>query len=134
MVLQVIQDTGVCAVGVHGRTKDERPNHANNVEAIKAVVKHCKIPVIANGGSANTRDSPINTYEGIKGFWNDTGAASVMIARAAEWNASVFSPKGKEDIYKIVDKYLDYAIQFDQPFVVTKYNIQQHLGGDQVSF
>ena len=45
----------------------------------------------------------------------------------------LFSPNGKENIYTIVDKYLDYAIQYDQPFVVTKYNIQQHLGGDQVS-
>ena len=55
-----------------------------------------------------------------------------MIARAAEWNASVFSPKGKDNIYTVIDKYLDYAIQFDQPFVITKYNVQQHLGGDQV--
>ena len=75
---------------------------------------------------------PNNVYEGIKAFWEKTGAASVMIARAAEWNASVFSPNGKENVYTIVDKYLDYAIQYDQPFVVTKYNIQQHLGGDQV--
>ena len=61
---QVIQSTGVCAVGVHGRTKDQRPSNENSVEAIQEVVKHCKIPVIANGGSANNRDSPINTYEG----------------------------------------------------------------------
>jgi len=130
-LIEVIESTGVCAVGVHGRTKDQRPNHENNVEVLQEVVKHCKIPVIANGGSANSRDSPINTYEGIKAFWEKTGAASVMIARAAEWNASVFSPNGKENVYTIVDKYLDYAIQYDQPFVVTKYNIQQHLGGDQ---
>lgn len=130
-LIKVIESTGVSAVGVHGRTKDQRPNNENNVEVLQEVVKHCKIPVIANGGSANTRDSPINTYEGIKAFWEKTGAASVMIARAAEWNASVFSPNGKENIYTIVDKYLDYAIQYDQPFVVTKYNIQQHLGGDQ---
>ena len=57
-----------------------------------------------------------------------------MIARAAEWNPSVFSPKGKVNIYEIVDKYLDYAIQYDQPFILSKYNIQQHLGGDQVIF
>lgn len=30
----------------------------------KDTLLHCKIPMIANGGSANTRDSPINTYEG----------------------------------------------------------------------
>ena len=42
-------------------------------------------------------------------------------------------PSGKEDIYAVVDKYLDYVIHYDQPFVATKYNIQQHIGGDQVS-
>ena len=76
--------------------------------------------------------SPINTYQGIRNFWKETGADSVMIARAAEWNPSVFSPNGKSDIYQIVDKYLDYAIKYDQPFIISKYNIQQHLGGDQV--
>jgi len=130
-LIEVIESTGVSAVGVHGRTKDQRPGHENNVEVLQEVVKHCKIPVIANGGSANTRDSPINTYEGIKAFWDKTGAASVMIARAAEWNTSVFSPNGKENVYTIIDKYLDYAIQYDQPFTVTKYNIQQLMGGDQ---
>ena len=56
-----------------------------------------------------------------------------MIARAAEWNPSVFSPeKSKENLYTVIDKYLDYAIQFDQVFVISKYNIQQHLGGEQV--
>lgn len=133
-LIDVIQATGVAAVAVHGRTKDERPNHQNNVEFIQAVVKHAKIPVIANGGSANSRDSPINTNQGIKDFWKKTGASSVMIARAAEWNPSVFrSDEPRENIYRIIDKYLDYAIHYDQPFILTKYNIQQHLGGEQVS-
>ena len=132
-LVDVIQSTGVAAFAVHGRTKDERPNHENHVDFIQAVVKHAKIPVIANGGSANSRDSPINTHEGIKKFWKETGASSVMIARAAEWNPSVFSPeKSKENLYTVIDKYLDYAIQFDQVFVISKYNIQQHLGGEQV--
>ncbi len=29
-------------------------------------------------------------YPGIKNFWAESGAASVMVARAAEWNTSVF--------------------------------------------
>lgn len=122
------------AVAVHGRTKEQRPNHENNVDIIQKVVEHCNIPVIANGGSANTRDSPRNTYAGIHAFWKESKAASVMIARAAEWNPSVFRPEGKVDIYKIVDQYLDYAIKYDQPFIISKYNIQQFLGGDQVGF
>ena len=60
----MIQTTGVSAVAVHGRTKDERPNNPNHLDVLQKVAEHCKIPMIANGGSANTRDSPINTYEG----------------------------------------------------------------------
>ena len=34
---------------------------------------------------------------------------------------------------QIVCKYMDLAIEFDQPFVVTKYNLQQLLGGEQAN-
>ena len=61
----------------------------------------CKLPVIANGGSSNNRNSEMNTHEGIKQFWRESGAASVMIARAAEWNVSVFRPEGKLPIMEV---------------------------------
>ncbi len=51
--------------------------------------------MIANGGSSNNRNSPDNTYEGIEAFWRESEASSVMIARAAEWNPSVFRKEGK---------------------------------------
>jgi hypothetical protein len=44
--------------------------------------QHISIPVIANGGSSNNRESSQNTYEGIVSFWRNTGAASVMVARS----------------------------------------------------
>ena len=53
--------------------------------------------MIANGGSSNNRDSIANTYTGIRQFWKDSGASSVMIARACEWNPSVFRNNGKKD-------------------------------------
>jgi tRNA-dihydrouridine synthase 2 len=43
----VIQNCGVAAVAVHGRTKEERPQHPNNNEAIKKIAENLKIPVIA---------------------------------------------------------------------------------------
>ena len=43
---QVIQSTGVSAVAIHGRTKDERPNHPNHIDVLKKVSEHCKIPTI----------------------------------------------------------------------------------------
>ena len=53
--------------------------------------------MIANGGSTNNRDSVANTYAGIRKFWKDSGASSVMIARACEWNPSVFRSNGEKD-------------------------------------
>ena len=98
------------------------------------IFQHVKIPVIANGGSSNNRTSFSNTHEGIKQFWKESGASSVMIARACEWNPSVFRRDGdKEDIFNIIHKYLDYAIHYDYPFTFVKYNVQQLLGSHQES-
>ena len=33
--------------------------------------------------------------------------------------------------FQVVNAYLDLAIEYDQPFVLTKYNVQQILGGEQ---
>jgi tRNA-dihydrouridine synthase 2 len=35
----MIESTGVAAIGVHGRTKDERPNNPNHDNYIQEVVK-----------------------------------------------------------------------------------------------
>lgn len=46
-VCQRLEKTGIAAIGVHGRTKDERPQHANRNHYIRAVASALKIPVIA---------------------------------------------------------------------------------------
>lgn len=130
-LVKIIEKTGVDAVAVHGRTKDERPNDKNNTEAIRRICESCSVPIIANGGSSNNRNSKINTHAGIKQFWEESGAASVMIARAAEWNVSVFREGDLVDIIQIIDEYLDIAIRYDYPFVMVKYCVQQMLGSLQ---
>ncbi|KAH3774310.1 hypothetical protein DPMN_175689 [Dreissena polymorpha] len=47
------------------------------------------IPDKANGGSLE-----ILSYEDIAKFREATGSSSVMVARAAQWNTSIFRPKG----------------------------------------
>lgn len=39
--------TGIAAIGVHGRTRKERPQHANRNYLIKKIVESVNIPVIA---------------------------------------------------------------------------------------
>lgn len=42
-----ILKTGVSALAVHGRTKDERPQHQNRDEYIRFLSDHVDIPLIA---------------------------------------------------------------------------------------
>lgn len=46
-LVKMIETTGVVAIGVHGRRKEERPRHAVRVDEIKAVTEAVSIPVIA---------------------------------------------------------------------------------------
>ena len=88
-----------------------------------------------------------------------------MIARACEWNPSVFRKSGEKDdifnvseticmsyiwnykrislslklysIYEIISFqvikiYLEYAFEYDYPFTIVKYNLQNILGSQQV--
>lgn len=42
-----LESTGISAIAVHGRTKSERPQHANRNKSIAAIAKTLSIPVIA---------------------------------------------------------------------------------------
>ncbi|XP_022241457.1 tRNA-dihydrouridine(20) synthase [NAD(P)+]-like isoform X2 [Limulus polyphemus] len=123
---KLIESTGVAALTVHGRTKEERPQHQNRTHVIQAVAAALSIPVIANGGSGE-----ISCYSDIEKFRRATNASSVAIARQAEWNCSIFRPEGKLPLDEIILAYLKYAIDYDNNVINTKYCIQQMLGSLQ---
>lgn len=45
--VKMVEETGVSAIGVHGRRKAERPRHSCRVDEIKQIVEVLQIPVIA---------------------------------------------------------------------------------------
>ncbi|XP_062922891.1 tRNA-dihydrouridine(20) synthase [NAD(P)+]-like isoform X3 [Mobula hypostoma] len=118
-----IERTGVAAVAVHGRRKEERPQHPVHCDVIKALSEAVSIPVIANGGSQEI----IKDYEGIEAFRWATNASSVMIARAAMWNPSIFRKEGLLPAEKVLKEYLTYAIRYDSHYSNTKYCLCQML-------
>lgn len=67
------------------REQHERPRHPVHKDIIHRVAKELNISVISNGGSAD-----IINYEDMDRFQEETGTDSVMVARAAQWNPSVF--------------------------------------------
>uniref|UniRef100_A0A1B6CGX9 DUS-like FMN-binding domain-containing protein n=1 Tax=Clastoptera arizonana TaxID=38151 RepID=A0A1B6CGX9_9HEMI len=117
-----LEDCGIKAIGVHGRTKQERPQHSNRNDMIKAIANALTIPVIANGGSKE-----IECFEDIDKFRRATGCSSVMIARSAEWNCSIFRKQGKLPLDEVIISYLHYAIDYDNSPSNTKYCVQNML-------
>lgn len=50
-----------------------------------------------------------------------------MIARAAEWNVSVFSRCGKKPLDDVIKAYLKYAVDYDNSPSNSKYCVQNML-------
>ncbi|XP_075214578.1 dihydrouridine synthase 2 isoform X2 [Lycorma delicatula] len=119
---QRLANTGIAAIAIHGRTKNERPQHVNHNDIIQLVAKNLSIPVIANGGSLE-----IENYEDMDKFKELTGCSSTMVARAAEWNCSIFRKEGKLPINDVITAYLRYCVDYDNNPSNTKYCIQNML-------
>ena len=121
-LVKMIESTGVAALGVHGRTREERSRNPNHNDVIKAVAETLSIPVIANGGSKE-----IKCFDDIAKFKRNTGCSSVMLARAAQWNLTIFRPAGFLPWEDIVKAYIKYAVDYENTEINSKYCVQQTM-------
>lgn len=48
-LVQQLAETGISAVGIHARTREERPQHRPHPDVLRTVASAVDIPVIANG-------------------------------------------------------------------------------------
>ena len=79
----IAQDSGVQALTIHGRTRQCRFAGSAEYDTIAEVATSLHIPVIANGD--------ICTPEQARDVLDYTGAAGIMIGRAAQGNPWIFS-------------------------------------------
>ncbi|KAH8385800.1 hypothetical protein KR093_011784 [Drosophila rubida] len=121
-LVQQLAATGIAAIGVHARTRDERPQHRPHPDVLRALTSAVDIPIIANGGSRG-----IHTHEDIYKFQKLCGADSVMIARAAQQNVSIFRREGLLPIDDVICKYLRLSVDYDNAPHNTKYCVQSIL-------
>lgn len=124
---QLVEKCGVAAVGVHGRRKDERRGDRNRVEEIREVTRAISIPVIANGASGSIKE-----HVDIENFRLETNASSVMVARKALTNPSIFRKADTlATLEEEITNFLKLACEFDENFTMTKYVVQRILGPEQ---
>jgi len=80
---RALEDVGVAAIFVHGRTREQGFGGMVNLDGIRAVVEAVKsIPVIGNGD--------VTTPEAAKMMFEITGCAGVSIGRGAFYNPWIF--------------------------------------------
>jgi len=79
---KVLEDVGVAAVFVHGRTRAQGFGGSVNLGGIRAVVEAVKIPVVGNGD--------VTTPEAAKRMLEATSCAGVSIGRGAFYDPWIF--------------------------------------------
>uniref|UniRef100_A0A8N4F1A7 tRNA-dihydrouridine(20) synthase [NAD(P)+]-like isoform X2 n=1 Tax=Elaeis guineensis var. tenera TaxID=51953 RepID=A0A8N4F1A7_ELAGV len=114
-----IEKTGVSALAVHGRRVKDRPRDPAKWNEIADVVASLSIPVIANGD--------VFEYEDFGRIKDATGAASVMVARGALWNASIFCAKGKSSWEDVKREYVRKCTLWDNDIKSTKHTLKEMI-------
>jgi tRNA-dihydrouridine synthase B len=78
-----LEDTGVAAIAVHGRTRQQGFSGSVNLAGIRAVVQAVpRVPIIGNGD--------ITTPQTAKMMFDQTGCAAISIGRGAFYNPWIF--------------------------------------------
>jgi tRNA-dihydrouridine synthase B len=81
-IARIAEDSGIAALAVHGRTRDQQYTGVAEYDTIAAVKSALKIPVLANGDV----DSPQKAAFVLR----HTGADAVLVGRAAQGRPWIF--------------------------------------------
>ena len=101
-VAKSVEGAGASLITVHGRTREDYYSGEPDFAAVEKIVKSAKIPVIFNGS--------VDSVESAEAAMERTGAAGVMIARAAltrPWLIAELLGKNVEDKKEVIKKQLD---------------------------
>ncbi len=115
---RALEEAGVAAVFVHGRTREQGFSGFVNLKGIAAVVQAVKhIPVIGNGD--------VTTPEGAKRMMEETGCRGVSVGRGAFYNPWIFRATARylemgelmpepdfEERIRVMTRHLERNIEF----------------------
>ncbi|KAJ2615376.1 tRNA-dihydrouridine synthase 2 [Coemansia sp. RSA 1365] len=113
-----IAATGIAALTVHCRTRDMRPRDKAMWHRLNSIVDElAPLPVILNGD--------VFLYDDVQRARESTGATSVMTARGAAANPSIFRAEGTLPALDVAVEYVKSAVRLSNCFGNTKYTILQ---------
>jgi len=118
-LVKMIEATGIVALAVHCRYRDERPREPGHWDRFKEIVDAVSIPVIANGD--------VMKYSDMARVRELSGATGVMIARGAQANVSVFRKEGRLPTLDVVRQYIRKCMATRNLHSNTKYVLMQMM-------
>ncbi|KAG9324122.1 hypothetical protein KVV02_003368 [Mortierella alpina] len=118
-LVKMIEATGIVALAVHCRYRDERPREPGHWDRFKEIVDAVSIPVIANGD--------VMKYSDMARVRELSGATGVMIARGAQANVSVFRKEGRLPTLDMVRQYIRKCMATRNLHSNTKYVLMQMM-------
>lgn len=115
-LVDAAERAGASGVVVHARYTSQMHGGAVDLETLAEVVRKTRLPVIGNGGVKTTADAEAMAA---------TGVSSIMVARAALGNPSIFRKLRGEDVPSVdgpewARRHLEYILQF-RKMLVGKY-------------
>ncbi len=120
-----LERCGVDALAVHARLVADRSSVECLLDCVRDVVGAVGVPVVHNGD--------VFLYEDIARARARTGAQAVMIARGAQWNASVFRKEGALPLIQVIREYLQLARRYDNHPKNTKFVLLKMIELHKVS-
>ncbi|TPX59705.1 hypothetical protein PhCBS80983_g02320 [Powellomyces hirtus] len=112
-LMRRIEATGVSAIGVHCRFKDQRPQDPAHWDYLIPLARAVNVPVIANGD--------VFALDDVRKLKEMAEINSFMLARAPQYNVSVFRKEGLLPIRTVMEEYTRTAVTYDMPFHNAKY-------------
>ncbi len=105
-IINILQDSGISFISVHGRTRSQGFTGEVDWNTIKEIKSMCKVPVFGNGD--------IGSYREALARLDSSGCDAVMIGRAAVGNPWIFGggEPSVEEIFGQMKTHLDLMLNF----------------------
>jgi len=124
-IINILQDSGVSFISVHGRTRAQCFRGEADWEAIKEIKSMCRIPVIGNGDIKSHEEAILRLQS--------SGCDAVMIGRAAIGNPWIFGEQkpGSSEVVRQIIEHLDIMLDFygEKGIILFRKHIVKYIRG-----